>query len=605
MTDRPPREPSRLRPYGEAVAASNEASARPSSGAGEGRSEGLPDEPPHEGIDNSTERSDEKLSESPSESGPNNSERNADDPESFSDNGENPENHDIMGSCPFGHWDDDEDCPCECPRCWPSVSQRPQYLLLLWETGAFDTAGRIGFPPPRPLPGRRLRNPTHSFLAQGKATAIPPEIMSEISSYNGEFDKKELHKNFPNDETSHNNFTFALGLRPCTEQIPWNTRIERWQYPCPNDRRRVGDPPYEGRIERCQRPRYICLDPDQEDDEGPKPYTLNQRPYVCEQHIQDSKDFYEEDKLIKAHLVGTCRKHITEFTRKHPCGYNSCTCRNLLDTWQCRRCYRKSVRKIQGHFRLRVLKPDRGGGGDQEMVRRPDYHLEWKDVRKMLAKDHPCHHSCGRKRLLNNSLVVDCRACGGIIIRPTARRTRNANLTEEELSKLDYYTNSVGDRGTMVVTDPSTIPMPPYDDLSVSSATKSSCNTGAASGYSFKQKEDWPDTPPVYNSNDEVAQPDRVGGASRGRGRGGRRGRRGRRRGAGTGRGKAIEQYKSLFGEPVASTGGETAQDMRGRGQVRMTTRGPRRGRGGAAGLAAAALPSMIMTRSRTRNAPH
>ena len=322
------------------------------------------------------------------------------------DPNENWREHDVLGECPWYH-SVDSDCTCLCAGCGPRVRQRPRLLRRMWDDGEFDTAGRVGFsPPPAPRPRGITRQPI---------TRLPPDVMSIVSHYNGDFDEPETPEAFPVDAKSHHALTFALGQKPCTERIPWKTRVAYWDAPCPNDRRQVGlNDLYLGHIEACQTSSRRCPSPGEVDEPGP-PDTPDGRRYVCEEHIEDSKKFYEEEKLFKAHLVGTCRDHMRKIIDMYPYGYNSCTCRNLLNKWQCRLCYRKKVLKLENHFRRRVLAQHHGGGGDRDMLHHVEYYLDWKEVRRMLVRDHPCNHQCGNKRVLNNykdCLVMDCRACG-------------------------------------------------------------------------------------------------------------------------------------------------------------------------------------------------
>ena len=399
MTSTRQREPNRNRGRGEAATPPGGPEAESASGSLDDRPDGSADETPNYDTETSDDQIDEDSypSEDPSE------DPSGDPPHPD----ENPEDHSETGSCPWGHGVDPAECTCLCPGCGPSVRRRPQRLLEMWADGSFDTPGRVSFPPPPPQQPRGIiRHPT---------MGLPPDVMSIISHYNGDFYEPETSQAFPGDAQSHHALTFALGQQPCTEQIPWNTRVGHWDTPCPNDRRQVGlDDLYLGHIEVCQTSPYRCPSPNE--DEGPgEPRTPDGRRYVCEEHIEDSKTFYEEEKLFKAHLVGTCRDHMRELISRYPYGYNSCTCRNLLNKWQCRLCYRKNVLKLENHFRRRVLAPHRGGGGDRGMLGDVEYYLDWKGVRRMLVRDHPCNHRCGNKRVLNNyksCLVMDCRACG-------------------------------------------------------------------------------------------------------------------------------------------------------------------------------------------------
>ncbi len=158
---------------------------------------------------------------------------------------------------------------------------------------------------------------------------------------------------------------------------------------------------------------------------------------VCTDHAEGYKSYWEVENLLKAHLVAPCAKCAHAFKNRYPNGINTCTCRNLLVLWQCRPCSERSVRFLQKNFRRRVLirsgkadpdsrdpekDPDMNPGGvlDRRVISWSGYHRLWEDIREQLIREHPCHHTCGNQRLKNKSAVMDCRACGGIIIEPTA-----------------------------------------------------------------------------------------------------------------------------------------------------------------------------------------
>ncbi len=350
--------------------------------------------------------------------------------------------HSVFGRCHKDHpaskgHEDEYDCTCLCNSCRRNVSRRPEVIRGLFQSGRLGTVGRVNFRPPAPLGPHQI--------PQRWITGRPPDITTMIRQVHDESEETENVRSFPDDQA-------APQQRPCTEMIPWKTKTGWWEYPCPNDGRELefGDL-YQGRIEMCQTTlsegaylgpippglRHTCPHADQ--DPPGSPGTANGRRYVCAQHLQDSKDFYEVEKLRKAHLVAPCQKHMKEFKQQHPDGYNSCTCRNLLEEWQCRWCFNRDVKTLQNHFRRRVLArhddddlqggladPNHdgwhfhlgGGWQNHDLLRPQDYHLNWQEVRKKLVEHHPCHHRCGEKRVLDNTTVLDCRACGGLIVKP-------------------------------------------------------------------------------------------------------------------------------------------------------------------------------------------
>ena len=167
---------------------------------------------------------------------------------------------------------------------------------------------------------------------------------------------------------------------------------------------------------------------------------------ICDPHKTDAPEFWQVEKLYKAHLVGTCKHHRTKLMEQYPNGRNTCTCRHLLRRRYCRRCFERALPRLQIHFR-NCVEPAPFGGADENVTRRRDYHLRWRQVRQMLARRHPCNHRCGKKRISNNEQVMDCRACGGMIIQPTPlqmslegmtkRRTRGTAPKHEMMMELD------------------------------------------------------------------------------------------------------------------------------------------------------------------------
>lgn len=227
----------------------------------------------------------------------------------------------------------------------------------------------------------------------------------------------------------------------CTQMIPWGVDISNWTEPCPHTHQSR----YNGRILPCDE--IFCgsdlkaLNDEYEEsagqglpnglwDEDGKPI----RPYVCETHIEDSKTYFHMgqnlDNLYNAHLIRYCKVHEAELLAEHrgdPDGATTCTCRNVDFTrWQCRSCFQTKVEKLQRHFRHRV-NPRWRGNADTNITDDDFYQRDWKAVRRMLQRRHPCvKGQCGRPRLkgLVRNQVLDCRCCGGYIVKPLRRSAR-------------------------------------------------------------------------------------------------------------------------------------------------------------------------------------
>ena len=426
----------------------------------------------------------------------------------------NPEPHEPLGPCPHGHDNYSRDCQCPCAECpnahirtresrripFPrrgrlrreEILRQIRQEITRWirEGGRFHREPArvvhgavpalrhdetVGLPPgPVVLRELRSRDP-------GRAR-LPPEVMLLVSRHMGGFDEGESSEHFPADPLSHNNFTLALAQRPCTEQTPWNEPVRNWFRPCPNDRRGLGgyrgqswpcnetNCPHQERGDKMQRYDHNreAIESDDEDfeddydevnDDDPPgdPRTPNGDRWVCEDHKRDTAQYWQQENLIKAHLVPTCNKCKDVYQAQYPTGHNSCTCLNLLDRWQCRRCYEKKVRKLQTHFRQRVV-AHYTGEADVGMVAsnrgimnnqdRPDlgpglgtYHWTtrrtegWRRIRRMLVENHPCINpglssQCGRRRAWNQMLAMHCRSCGGVVIQASRARPP-AVLTRE------------------------------------------------------------------------------------------------------------------------------------------------------------------------------
>lgn len=232
----------------------------------------------------------------------------------------------------------------------------------------------------------------------------------------------------------------------CTEKIPWNVRKRDLTDQCPHDRRSPTNP-YEKQIWRCRS--INCLAPAERitDKFGEDNNTPGERKWVCEDHIKDSKSFWEVENLYKAHLVGTCESDRKELIRQYPEGRNTCTCRNLINRWQCRSCLERNIYKLQCHFRNRV-EQSYNGRADRTITRKKGYHRDWRNVRRMLIARHVCQH-CGKRRSPANNDVLDCRACGGMIVKPR-RRSRRVNPEGSQLWQLDARGNPLDAYGNPV-----------------------------------------------------------------------------------------------------------------------------------------------------------
>jgi len=343
----------------------------------------------------------------------------------------------------------------------------------------------------------------------------------------------------------------------CTEKIPWNVRKRDWRDQCPHDRRSLANP-YGKQIWRCRS--VNCLAPVEDTSVGVKYGEDNNSPgerrWVCEDHIKDSKNFWEVENLYRAHLVSPCELCRKELMRQYPEGRNTCTCRNLINRWQCRSCLERAIHRLQTHFRNRV-EQSFSGRADRTITRTKGYHRNWRNVRRMLIERHVCQH-CGKQRSPANNDVWDCRACGGMIVKPL-RRSRRINPEVSQLWQLDARGNPVDVEGNPVDVERNLVE--DRDDAYLS-----------AIGLGYQSEEDrhgqgiesrrpsetsFKDSVVYSPPPDEVVHPHppaplappppppvgvQAGGRGRGRGRGRRRGRgrgRGPSRGTARGRGRA------------------------------------------------------------------
>lgn len=354
------------------------------------------------------------------------------------------------------------------------------------ESGRVDHGGlqaphhteTVGVPTYPPLPANLRSN---NRANAPPITALHADAFDPLSAVIGGF-ASESAIGFPSNAQDHHSLTIALGQRPCTEMVPWDEMVADWTDPCPRDRRGLGVDRLRNGNQRgqswpchetgCQQQdpgvkiqRYDfnqqSIDSDDENeefaddyrdpnDEDPPggPETHNDRRWVCEHHKRDAEGYWEHENLLEAHRVPTCNHCKTEHQGMYPLGHNSCTCANLLARWQCRRCFEKKVRIIQTHFRQRVG-AHYTGEADFDMIssnlgsadpNHPDlgpglstYHRNreaapgWRPVRRMLIARHPCvnpglSRRCGGKRAGNHALVMHCRSCGGVVVKPSTTR---------------------------------------------------------------------------------------------------------------------------------------------------------------------------------------
>ena len=246
----------------------------------------------------------------------------------------------------------------------------------------------------------------------------------------------------------------------CTQMIPWLHPLDSWSEPCDNEGESDEDDEDNHKVLPCletfcednldaledkyrhskrrknlgrkKLPKYLWRARKMADD------SLS-RPYVCEKHIKDSKTYFcmgpNLDNLYNAHLIRFCKVHEAELIQarreRGGGGENTCTCRNIDFTrWQCRPCFTTKVQKLQRHFRRRVTARWRGCA-DKEMIKGSQYQWDWKKVRKMLQRLHPClRGNCGRARLKGvfKNEILDCRCCGGHIVQAEVPLRRSARL---------------------------------------------------------------------------------------------------------------------------------------------------------------------------------
>lgn len=318
------------------------------------------------------------------------------------------------GPCNFGCSNDfTVDCECECDRCM------------------FKHLSK--YPPNYRKFNKLLRR---NFQWGGSSTLVDPK--QRIFRARRPYD-------YTQDSTTYT----------CSQMIPWGVGIRKWDKPCPTERQRERGR-YQGRVLPCDEIfcyRHLPVLSERYEDrygKGLHEDLVNKvrfpdhpgipRPFVCERHIEDSKEYFHmganADNLYNAHLIRYCKIHEAQLQAQYgKTGRTTCTCRNVDFTrWQCRSCFTEKVEKLQRHFRRRV-NPNWRGCADTTITNSRSYQKDWKGVRRMLQRLHPCLKGrCGRPRLrgLARNEVLDCRCCGGFIVQPTQLR-RSARLAKRSV----------------------------------------------------------------------------------------------------------------------------------------------------------------------------
>lgn len=269
-----------------------------------------------------------------------------------------------------------------------------------------------------------------------------------------------------------NKIGLELGIKPCNEGIPWLSPQEQWNLSCPNSL----DPNYDGEIRRCREigcqdpvsdpmdeqwlaeartvnavsppPGYQLVRTEEQCDSSveakvakmdarlyaQRPCTPNGYRYVCAEHWEDTHRFHQVQDLFQLHRVAPCPQHVKAVLKQYPEGHNSCACEEPLGRWQCRSCFEHKIRSQKRHFQRRVASPWTGflpywPGGVGNIY----HHEQLAITKQLLLALHPCLHSidgpdpakqylCGKERSPNESTVLDCRSCGGLIVLPPRLR---------------------------------------------------------------------------------------------------------------------------------------------------------------------------------------
>ena len=273
-----------------------------------------------------------------------------------------------------------------------------------------------------------------------------------------------------------NRLGLERGIKPCNEGIPWLTAQDQWNLSCPNSL----NPDYNGDIRRCREIGCQDENTDPMDEQWlteaeaithnppppghgnirsevqcdssveakvakmdaslytQRPCTPNGYRYVCAEHLEDTHRLHQVQNILEAHRVAPCPEHVKVALQQYPEGYNSCTCEEPLKRWQCRSCFEHKIISQKRHFQRRVANPWTGLCFPEQTGVDKDYHRkgQWVDSRRLLIIRHPCLHAmngpdptrqylCGKARSREQkSIVLDCRACGGLVVLPPHLRTQ-------------------------------------------------------------------------------------------------------------------------------------------------------------------------------------
>ena len=228
-------------------------------------------------------------------------------------------------------------------------------------------------------------------------------------------------------------FQWALGHTPCMHIGPVAGRCYNYS----THIMRQGS--YRGRIETCASGNscveFLNLDwPPQDRKQIPYP----NRMWLCEEHIARPT----HPNLIECHRVGTCAVCRRRERKRHPIEFSSCTCEDILQRRGvlCAACYAGRPERLINNFRHRVNRPDHHGKANRVItgvnvpgaIQHADYWViprAVQTVRQMLVDLHPCGSGCGRVRE-NQTEVMDCRSCGGMITAPLLDGRRQRRFEE-------------------------------------------------------------------------------------------------------------------------------------------------------------------------------
>ena len=300
------------------------------------------------------------------------------------------------------------------------------------------------YPAPQTRPGARFGVIVPELLQQ----ILTPVIAEVLFAHMGRFDYCKLQ--------------WALGRLPCMHYAPVagpGPALGPAPKPGQCDKfstQVIRQGSYGGRIDTCVSGASCqsLLDwPPHELAQMPWP----NRMWVCESHVAVRGT---DDDIIQFHRVGTCSVCRRRERRNHPGEFSSCVCEEILRPQHilCNPCYTESFDRLVNNFRHRVNRPAYHGRANRFITgvnipntpARPDY---WKDspglqaVREMPVDHHPCSSGCGRDRD-DQTEVMDCRSCGGLVTEPMAHNGRKRALA-----------NIYGDANILLALDDNGIPV--------------------------------------------------------------------------------------------------------------------------------------------------